>query len=351
MSKATRTDFGHFDGSDTRLPPLGRAGIGRLPTAPPATAASRASGSTSSTASGRSCRRLRTGSSAAPATTARDRLHVDRDGPLGDLPLGRHASRSRATTTSARPATRVARPSRTSTRRSPPASRHSRTSTTSRPPRSSSARTSTSGTSTRARPTSARSRTSGGPSAPLATIPASSHHTFEITDAWNGLCSVCHADANGDPKNIRVIHTLDYDGDGDTMEPLAAEIAGLAATHAGGDAGGGAGAGALLLGGRIYPNFFVDTNGDKTCSATEAVSSNAFNGLDARAEQGGVQLPALPERPGILGAQLRLHRRAPLRQHAGSGRRCQQAEAAMTGMSGMTGRCQQKHDRRPEVKS
>ncbi len=25
-----------------------------------------------------------------------------------------------------------------------------------------------------------------------------------------------------------------------------------------------------------YPNFFVDTNGDKTCSATEAVASNAF---------------------------------------------------------------------------
>ena len=105
--------------------------------------------------------------------------------------------------------------------------------------------------------------------------PVASHHTFEITDAWSGHCSVCHADANGDPKNIRVIHTLDYDGDGDTMEPLADEIAGLAgstlaAMQAAAPAPG------LCYTPDVYPFFFVDTNGDRTCSTTEAVFANAF---------------------------------------------------------------------------
>ena len=106
--------------------------------------------------------------------------------------------------------------------------------------------------------------------------PGKSHHTFEVKDAWSGLCSVCHADANGDPNNIRVIHTLDYDGDGDTMEPLADEIAGLAgstlaAMQAAAPAPG------LCYTPDVYPFFFVDTNGDKICSATEAVSSNGFS--------------------------------------------------------------------------
>ena len=105
--------------------------------------------------------------------------------------------------------------------------------------------------------------------------PVASHHTLEVKDAWSGHCSVCHADANGDPKNIRVIHTLDYDGDGDTMEPLADEIAGLAgstlaAMQAAAPAPG------LCYTPDVYPFFFVDTNGDRTCSATEAVFANAF---------------------------------------------------------------------------
>jgi predicted CXXCH cytochrome family protein len=105
--------------------------------------------------------------------------------------------------------------------------------------------------------------------------PVKSHHTFEVKDAWNGQCSVCHGDANGDPQNIRVIHTLDYDGDGNVMEPLADEIGGLAAAtlkamQAAAKAPG------LCYTPDVYPFFFIDTNGDKTCSATEAVFANAF---------------------------------------------------------------------------
>jgi predicted CXXCH cytochrome family protein len=105
--------------------------------------------------------------------------------------------------------------------------------------------------------------------------PGKSHHTFEVKDAWNGQCSVCHADANGAPQNIRVIHTLDYDGDGNTMEPLADEIGGLAqATLSAMQAA--ARAPGLCYTPDVYPFFFVDTNGDKTCSAAEAVFANAF---------------------------------------------------------------------------
>ncbi len=105
--------------------------------------------------------------------------------------------------------------------------------------------------------------------------PAASHHTFQVADTWTGHCSVCHADANGDPKSIRVIHTLDYDGDGNATEPLAGEIGGLAAaTLAAMQAA--APAPGLCYTPDAYPNFFVDTDGDKACSATEAVAANAF---------------------------------------------------------------------------
>jgi Cytochrome c7 and related cytochrome c/Doubled CXXCH motif (Paired_CXXCH_1) len=106
--------------------------------------------------------------------------------------------------------------------------------------------------------------------------PVRSHHTFQITDAWNGTCSVCHADAGGDPKNIRVIHTLDYDGDGNTGEPLAAEIDGLAASALAAMQAVAPAPGLCYAPG-IYPYFFKDTDGDKSCSAAEAVSSNGFS--------------------------------------------------------------------------
>ncbi|MES1206858.1 MAG: cytochrome c3 family protein [Pseudomonadota bacterium] len=105
--------------------------------------------------------------------------------------------------------------------------------------------------------------------------PAKSHHTFDVKDAWTGLCGVCHADANGDPQNIRVIHTLDYDGDGNVLEPLAGEIGGLAATTLAAMQAAARGPG-LCYTPDAYPFFFVDRDGDKACSAAEAVFANAF---------------------------------------------------------------------------
>ncbi len=111
--------------------------------------------------------------------------------------------------------------------------------------------------------------------------PEASHHTFQVDVAWDsGTCRVCHADANGDPQKIRVIHTLDYDGDGNTSEPLAAEIDGLAAaTLAAMQAA--APAPGLCYTPATYPYYFKDTDGNKSCSAAEAVSSNAFTAWTA----------------------------------------------------------------------
>ena len=118
--------------------------------------------------------------------------------------------------------------------------------------------------------------------------PAGSHHTFQITDAWDGRCKTCHADANGDPKNIRLRHLADYDGDGNTSEALAAEIDGLAAKVLAAMQG----AAALCYDGNTYPYFFKDTNGDKQCAASEVVVDERLQRLHARADEGGVQLPA-----------------------------------------------------------
>jgi hypothetical protein len=102
--------------------------------------------------------------------------------------------------------------------------------------------------------------------------PVSSHHTFRIVDAWDMTCKSCHADADGDPRNIRMIHLADTDGDGNTTEPLAAEIDGLAARLLSAMQA----VAAVCYNGDANPYFFKDQNGDTLCDATESVSANAF---------------------------------------------------------------------------
>jgi predicted CXXCH cytochrome family protein len=110
--------------------------------------------------------------------------------------------------------------------------------------------------------------------------PKGSHHTFQITDSWDGTCRVCHADAGGDPKKIRVIHTLDYDGDGNTTEPLAAEIDGMAAATLAAMRAAAPAPGLCYAPG-VYPYFFKDSDGNGSCSTAEAASSNAFSAWTA----------------------------------------------------------------------
>lgn len=103
--------------------------------------------------------------------------------------------------------------------------------------------------------------------------PGQSNHTFLIADVWKQRCETCHADADG-PEQIRLVHLADYDGDGNTTETLQAELQGMAARVLA--AMQAATANGLCYDAHRHPYFFKDTNGDRSCSATEAVASNGF---------------------------------------------------------------------------
>ena len=87
-------------------------------------------------------------------------------------------------------------------------------------------------------------------------------------------CTTCHADANGQPEQIRLTHLPDYDGDGNNREPLKAEIDGMAAKLLAAMQAAAAPTGLCYA--DLYPYFFKDSDGDKkpACSAAEAVTTN-----------------------------------------------------------------------------
>jgi predicted CXXCH cytochrome family protein len=127
--------------------------------------------------------------------------------------------------------------------------------------------------------------------------PVASKHTFRIADAWGARCRSCHADANGEPKAIRLVHRADYDGDGNVTEPLADEIAGMGTkllsamrTKV-----------TLCYGAGTYPYFFKDTDGDAKplCSAAEAVSANAFSAWTADLVKAAHNFQISQTEPGV----------------------------------------------------
>jgi predicted CXXCH cytochrome family protein len=110
--------------------------------------------------------------------------------------------------------------------------------------------------------------------------PIASQHSFSIADTWDTRCKVCHADANGDPENVRLVHLADYDGDTVVSESLRAELDGMAgnllvAMRT------AAGPGGLCYETTAYPYFFADPNGDGVCSAEEATPAHAFTAWTA----------------------------------------------------------------------
>jgi hypothetical protein len=116
---------------------------------------------------------------------------------------------------------------------------------------------------------------SGGTQCTSCHDPVASKHTFRIADSWQ-RCSVCHADANGDARAIRMRHPSDYDGDGSSAEPLADEIAGMASKLL---AAMQVKAGSLCYGPGAYPYFFKDADMDRKelCAPAEAVAANQFS--------------------------------------------------------------------------
>jgi hypothetical protein len=95
-------------------------------------------------------------------------------------------------------------------------------------------------------------------------------------------CGTCHAGVE-DPKDIRMA-TTDFDGDGDTTEGIASEIANLyealypaiqayATEMAGTD---------IVYDAHAYPYFFVDTNGNGEPDPDEANYGNRYNAWTPR---------------------------------------------------------------------
>jgi predicted CXXCH cytochrome family protein len=112
--------------------------------------------------------------------------------------------------------------------------------------------------------------------------PVATKHTFAIDDAFDARCKTCHADANGNARAIRLRHKADYDGDANVTEPLADEIDGMA-TKLLGAMQAKAGPGSLCYGPGVYPYFFKDSDldGKPFCSAAESVATNAFTAWTA----------------------------------------------------------------------
>jgi predicted CXXCH cytochrome family protein len=113
--------------------------------------------------------------------------------------------------------------------------------------------------------------------------PIATRHSFRIADAWEARCRTCHADANGEVQSVRQAHLADYDGDGNTRESLAAEIAGLGERVLAAMASA-AGAGGLCYSETTYPYFFKDADGDHKpmCAAAEATTAGRFTAWNAK---------------------------------------------------------------------
>jgi predicted CXXCH cytochrome family protein len=108
--------------------------------------------------------------------------------------------------------------------------------------------------------------------------PKASQHTFMVADAWDARCKTCHADANGKAEAVRQVRLLDYDGDGRTSEPLAAELAGLADRLLAAMSAA-AGPSGLCYSEATHPYFFKDTDGDRkpACAPAEATAAARFS--------------------------------------------------------------------------
>ncbi len=107
------------------------------------------------------------------------------------------------------------------------------------------------------------------------------------------LCETCHAGAGTEEgmRAIRMIQSrsVDYDGDGDQEEGIYGEIETLrtqllSALQA--YASSTSGLGAICYDEGAFPYWFKDTDGDGTCSATEAVNANGFRTWSPRLLRG-----------------------------------------------------------------
>ena len=100
-------------------------------------------------------------------------------------------------------------------------------------------------------------------------------------------CSPCHANVvtTEDLNDIRALtDTVDYDGDGNAKEPIAAEIAGLHAIlyKAIQDYAVAVCGKPIVYSAEAYPCFFLETNEDGQAGPDEAKASNKYSAFTLR---------------------------------------------------------------------
>ena len=107
---------------------------------------------------------------------------------------------------------------------------------------------------------------------------------------------------------------IDYDGDGNTSEGIYDELVGLrdklgAAIRTYGSEHGAP----ICYAANSYPYWFVDGDGNGSCSTAEAVTSNAFASWTAAPAARHLQLPDGEQGSGRVRPQRQVHHRAALR--------------------------------------
>ncbi len=117
------------------------------------------------------------------------------------------------------------------------------------------------------------------------------------------VCAECHQGVASveDLRKTRMLGSMaDYDGDGDTSEPLLAEIEGLQAmllqaiqSYAKEVSGT-----AIAYNPAAYPYYFIDTNGDGQAGDDESVFGNAYNAWTGRLEKAAYNYQLSVKDPG-----------------------------------------------------
>ncbi len=123
-------------------------------------------------------------------------------------------------------------------------------------------------------------------------------HDPHRLDVATEVCTTCHKEADG-PRAIRTRET-DVDGDGDTAEGVAGEIATLqdrllAAIGTYADAVAGK---PIVYAADRYPYFFVDTDRSGTADATETALPNRYNAWTPRLLQAAYNFQFVEKDPG-----------------------------------------------------
>ena len=127
-------------------------------------------------------------------------------------------------------------------------------------------------------------------------IECHSPHTLEVrVDS----CALCHGE--GEPNTYRMVSSaVDYDGDGDLEESIAAEIAGLqealyaALQSYAADVAGTA----VVYDSQAYPYFFIDTDADGEVTEGEAIYPNQYASWTPRMLQAAYNYQVSLKDPG-----------------------------------------------------